>query len=493
MEEDKDRNIALEPGTVIARKYTVRGVLGAGGFGITYVAADDSGRMVALKEYFRSGLCERRGNRMEYSDPVSSEVLRGMKAFVNEGKRLISIAGKHPNIVAVKEIVYDNNTVYIAMELVEGEDFDTHMRKHRSGAPMSEAQAVKAIMPVVEAVAMLHLERITHLDIKPANIVLSGQGPKARPVLIDFGLSKHYDECGIATTVSAMAGCTPGYAPVEQYAGEVSTFTPQSDVYSLGATLFFLLTGTTPPLASSAGSAVINKRLLEAGVGEGLASAVGRAMAMSPDDRPADAGMLAQELGAAVEADAASVGDGHRRTHARGRLVAVMALVAFMAVSAFAAFMWIGADPVHPEEMADAPMASGSAPQPSPSDSLSQGYSLYGEDLYARLEAPGAMINIDRMPLDAEVGDTFAVEIGVKTTEAMDGIDDMAAALQPRLKNSRFDSLSIVTRESGGDMLTILTYRYRAMTPGTEEVPEQSIDIGGATVTHPSHRFEIHE
>ena len=245
MDETKVRGKALEEGSVIARKYTVREVLGIGGFGITYRAVGVDGQAVAVKEYFRSSLCSRRGSRMEYSEPVSAQVLAGMKAFVNEGNRLKSIAGKHRNIVDVKELVYDNDTVYIVMELVEGKDLAAFVGSRADASPIGAPKAVEMLMPVIDAVAMLHAARITHLDIKPGNILLSGTGQDMRPVLIDFGLSKHYDESGVATTVSTMAGCTPGYAPAEQYAEDVSTFSPQSDVYSLGATLFFLLTGET--------------------------------------------------------------------------------------------------------------------------------------------------------------------------------------------------------------------------------------------------------
>ncbi|MCM1450945.1 MAG: protein kinase, partial [Clostridium sp.] len=206
MDQARTDGNALKAGSAIGGKYTVAGTLGQGAFGITYMCVDADGREAAVKEYFRPSLCSRRGARMEYSEPVEQEVLAGMKAFVNEGKRLKAIAGKHANIVKVRELLYDNGTVYIAMELVRGRDLDAVMREDRNGRPMGEKEAAETLMPVVDAVDMLHKEKITHLDIKPGNIMLSDKGP----VLIDFGLAKHYDESGAATTASAAAGCTPG-------------------------------------------------------------------------------------------------------------------------------------------------------------------------------------------------------------------------------------------------------------------------------------------
>lgn len=496
MSEANNANIALGEGTVVARRYTIIDVLGTGGFGITYRATDADGRRVAVKEYFRSSLCSRRGCRMEYSDPVSAEVLAGMKAFVNEGKRLVSISGKHDNIVKAKEIVYYNDTVYIVMELVEGKNLDALMRSVRGGEPMGEREAVEAMMPIVEAVAMLHADRIAHLDIKPANIIMSDGG--GRPVLIDFGLSKHYDKSGAATTVSTMAGCTPGYAPPEQYAGDIGEFSPQSDVYSLAATLFFLLTGQTPPTASSAGSAVIAHRLRDAGVGGALASVVARAMSTTKAERQADAAMLGRELAAAIDADGEQPAEGLKPRAGMGlrrRLTALGAAAAVVGAGALAMFMLIGADANDADAMpANSPAGVDMADTAAVAAAGGGvGYTVYGDDIYETLQAPGARLNLDIMPLDAVVGDSIIIEIGVKAHEPIADAEALGQAIRPSLKHSEYQGFSVSKRASGGDSVTIYSYVYRVGEAGVEEVPADSVSIDGLTVGWNEHRFVIHE
>lgn len=485
MRDAKTQGNALAPGAVIAGKYTVDYVLGVGGFGIAYRCSDAFGGKVAVKEYFRGSLCSRAGRRMDYSDPVAGQVLAGMKAFVNEGKRLLSIAGKHPNIVKVKEIAHDNDTVYIVMEMVEGRGLDALMSDGRKGQPMPEAQAVKAMLPIIDAVAMLHRERITHLDIKPGNIIMAVEGEGARPVLIDFGLSKHYDENGAATTVSAMAGCTPGYAPAEQYAEDVSRFSPQSDVYSLGATLFFLLTGATPPTATAAGSAVIKRLLLKAGVGEAMATVVSKAMSTAREDRQADAGELKRELEHAMEGNAQKnrprLGWGIRR-----RLLAIVMAAAFVGMGAIFWFMSAGVDPAHPEEMAE-------EPESAHIDTTGIGFSTYGDDLYARLQAPGAMINIQALPTEPSVGDSITIEIGVKTAGALEDLDAAREALRPQLRHCRYLGCRVEKRPSGNDSLSIFCYDFKVEGEGTELVEGRAIAVGADSIRYTPQNFHAGE
>lgn len=115
---------------------------------------------------------------------------------------------------------------------------------------MKEENISSIINPIIEAVQYLHGNRMTHLDIKPDNIMLShDENGNSRPVLIDFGLSKHYDKNGKPTSTINTLGCSDGYAPVEQYAG-ITTFSPSADIYALGATMWFCLTGMNPKRSS---------------------------------------------------------------------------------------------------------------------------------------------------------------------------------------------------------------------------------------------------
>ncbi|MCM1476886.1 MAG: serine/threonine protein kinase, partial [Bacteroides sp.] len=233
--------------------YTIIEVIGSGGFGITYKASVPTKMRnimtkayVAIKEHFPAADCERQSNTssISYSSTARKRVLTSLKEFINEAKCLQQIGGLHPNIVNVNEVFEANNTAYYVMEYIEGETLKQYVK---SRGPISLKETLSIMMPVIEAVATLHKNRFTHLDIKPSNIMLAtDEEGNLRPVLIDFGLAKHYNPDGSATSTMIASGFSEGYAPVEQYSG-ISHFSPQVDVYSLAATILFCLTGKTPP------------------------------------------------------------------------------------------------------------------------------------------------------------------------------------------------------------------------------------------------------
>ena len=237
------------------RVYTVEQVLGQGGFGITYkVSAKIKVENVtvrtyfAVKEFFMSDSCERSNNTVCYSSPVREWVEEGKVDFFTEAQRLNKISLSHPNIIHVNEVFEANNTVYYVMEYLDGGSLRSYVRKH---GPLSEHEALELMIPIMKAVDVLHQNRMAHLDIKPDNIMLKHDedSNKVIPVLIDFGLAKHYDEKGKPTSRIRNLGCSDGYAPIEQYTG-IYTFTPQADVYALAATLLYLLIGKDPVTAS---------------------------------------------------------------------------------------------------------------------------------------------------------------------------------------------------------------------------------------------------
>ena len=250
---------ALPVKTIIKgkNKYMVEKVLGAGGFGITYRVVTYHGNIAirfAVKEYFPSNMCERIDGRLSYSGPVKADVENGLDSFISEAERLKSQNIHHPNIVGINEVIRANNTAYYVMEYINGRNVRDYLMLERNHRPLPEDEALELIRPVMAAIALLHRHKVTHLDIKPDNIVLSPveDSDGLRPVVIDFGLSKHYDEKGNATSKVKFIACSPGYAPNEQYQdGGISTFTPQADVYALGATLFFMLTGHDPAVAAN--------------------------------------------------------------------------------------------------------------------------------------------------------------------------------------------------------------------------------------------------
>lgn len=223
-----------------------------GGFGITYKASANirvgnvTGRFTfAIKEHFMSSDCERDTDtsRVVYSNPAKERVENSKKDFIAEAKRLQNVGLNHNNIVKVNEVFEANNTAYYVMEYLDGESLRQYVK---SKGMLSESEALDIINPIIEAVKYLHSNSMTHLDIKPDNImVVHDENGLIRPVLIDFGLSKHYDKDGKPTSTINTLGCSDGYAPIEQYAG-ITTFSPTADYYSLGATLWFCLTGKDP-------------------------------------------------------------------------------------------------------------------------------------------------------------------------------------------------------------------------------------------------------
>ena len=230
----------LQPGTFLQDgRYQIVGVIGQGGFGITYKALQPAlDRYVAIKEFFMKKLCEREGNTSRVTVPTeSARVEAGVyrAKFLKEARTIASFS--HPNIVRIHDIFEENNTAYYVMEFLDGGSLS------EAGA-LPQKQALEYIRQIGGALQYMHERKTMHLDVKPGNIMLRADGTA---VLIDFGISKHYDASDGETSRTPV-GISKGYAPAEQYReGGVSTFSPTSDVYSLAATLYKLLTGITPP------------------------------------------------------------------------------------------------------------------------------------------------------------------------------------------------------------------------------------------------------
>lgn len=295
--------------------YTVERVLGSGGFGITYLVSSKmllDGMSVkahfALKEYFPKEFCERmQDGSLSCMSSNRERITNSRKDFVSEARRLQQVASMagDANVVRVREVFEANGTAYYVMEYLEGPTLAQYVREHGT---LSESQALDIISKVIDTVSTLHANRLTHLDIKPANIILTtADDGSMRPVLIDFGLSKHYDVEGNATSTLNTVGCTPGYAPIEQYSG-LRKFSPQSDIYALAATLMYLITGKTPPAADVITPEDIANSL------RGFASArtiaaVQNAMRYARNERTASAESFASELGAQHSESTVSMDD----------------------------------------------------------------------------------------------------------------------------------------------------------------------------------------
>lgn len=266
-------------------RYVIHGVLGRGGFGVTYLAEQVMAkRKVCIKEFFPKDYYTRGDDTrslMLASQGFATSMNRYKEKFVKEAQTIAAL--DHHNIIPIYDVFEENNTAYYVMEYIDGESLSDVIK--RRGA-LSESEAVDYICQAGSALEYLHDRRIMHLDVKPGNIMVRRKDN--RVVLIDFGLSKHYDAQSGEATSTTPVGVSHGYAPLEQYKqGGVSTFSPETDIYSLGATLYCLLTGQRPPEAAL----LINDPLeFPQHVSATLRSAITAAMSPSSKQRPASVG-----------------------------------------------------------------------------------------------------------------------------------------------------------------------------------------------------------
>jgi serine/threonine protein kinase len=272
---------ALAPGALLAQgRYLIQGYIGGGGFGHIYRAQDTMlHHYRALKEAFSSDLHARRQFRLE------AEFLLNVR---------------HPNLVSAYAVFEENSRLYLVMDYVDGltlEDIAiNHIRK--TGRPLDETQVLDWIIPICDAAIALHQQPlpIIHRDIKPANIKLSVS--TGEPVLMDLGLAKLYARG--TQTIGAALAFTPGYAPPEQYQA-VGATDQRTDVYGLGATLYYLLTGYQPTEAPARLSAHALRApiVLNSLLSKRTNDVVLRAMELDPANRQQSARELSDELAAA--------------------------------------------------------------------------------------------------------------------------------------------------------------------------------------------------
>lgn len=260
-------------------KYKILKVLGQGGFGITYLAEQTGlGMKVAIKEFFLKGSCARDSVTSMVQIPVTDNremVSRCLKKFKSEARKIASLNNDH--IVNIIDVFDENGTSYYVMKYLGGGSLSRLVDGHS----LSEERAVKIILEICDALHSVHENGLLHLDIKPANIIFDERG---RAVLIDFGVSKYVDSPSDNATTSSLIGFSRGYAPLEQINAVGSTLTPASDIYALGATLFHLLTGHTPPDAS----VIMNNGLPELPdyLSEGIKEVLRQSMQPRCIDRP---------------------------------------------------------------------------------------------------------------------------------------------------------------------------------------------------------------
>ena len=228
----------LPVGTMLAGRYAVGQVLGKGGFGITYKAYDTvAGKVVAIKEYYPNGIVYRETGTtgVTVSDAVHTENFQtGAGKFYEEAKTVSRFNG-NPNIVGVYEFFYENNTVYYVMEFLEGMDLKRFIKAN--GGKLCQEKALYVAEVMTEALTITHSLNVLHRDISPDNIFVLNTGEIK---LIDFGAAR---QVLAEQSKSLSVILKQGFAPLEQYQrrGKQGAWT---DIYALGATLYYVLTGT---------------------------------------------------------------------------------------------------------------------------------------------------------------------------------------------------------------------------------------------------------
>ena len=261
-------------------KYVIESVLGQGGFGITYVAVQTGlNRKVAIKEFFMSEFCERDADTSQVSLGTSGShelVERFKQKFIKEAQNIAAL--NHQHIIRIYDVFEENGTAYYVMEYHGNGSLRTLLDSRHT---LSEADALRYIRQIADALRYIHNRQMNHLDVKPDNILLDDSN---NTVLIDFGLSKRYDDAGRQTS-STPVGISHGYAPLEQYrAGGVSEFSPATDIYSLGATLYRMLIGKNPPDAN--GVYEDGLPTMPASISSEIRTAIEAAMQPRRKDRP---------------------------------------------------------------------------------------------------------------------------------------------------------------------------------------------------------------
>lgn len=290
---------ALLPGARLDEFEIVR-LLGAGGFGIVYLALDTVLlRQVAIKEYMPIALAGRgEGARVSMRSLAHAETFAlGLESFFNEARLLASF--DHPALVKVYRFWKANGTAYMVMPYYSGHT----LKEARRGmnAPPDEAWLYAVVEPLLGALELLHREGVYHRDIAPDNILLQ---PDGRPVLLDFGAARRVIG---DRTQSLTAVLKPNFSPVEQYADVVGMRQgPWTDFYALGATLRFMLTGEapTPAVLRAVRDAMpalsVHGGALFPGVASEFLATIDWALALAPGDRPQSVAAVRQALSGEV-------------------------------------------------------------------------------------------------------------------------------------------------------------------------------------------------
>ncbi len=334
--------------------YKIEDVLGTGGFGVTYLAHDmNLDRRVAIKEYMPSDMAVRDNTNMVTPHKQYVEVFEaGRNRFIREARTMAKF--EHPNIVRVLNVFEENETAYTAMRYEQGQDLKAVLNVHKT---LDEERILKIFLPIIDGLSIVHQAGFIHRDIKPGNIMLRRDDTA---VLIDFGSAHNImaDSKQVTTLVS------PGYTPYEQYTGDAAAQGRWTDIYSLAASMYRCIAGTSPADALSRGSALLQQRddpliPLDKLAATGrysvrLLNGIAAALQFKEDSRPQDLdtwrAMLTgdRELTTGYTSTTSRLGDTHdmaletvqpeSKTHRPAIIIGLAAVVISVVISAW--FVW---------------------------------------------------------------------------------------------------------------------------------------------------------
>lgn len=238
--QDEKYPLALPQGTVLAGQYVIEKVLGQGGFGITYRALDHkTGQRVAVKEFFPDTMAARTDKTTvsAFTGERGESFGYGKACFLKEAETLAQFIGNE-QIVRVFSYFEENGTAYFVMEFIEGTSFDQYIKDRGGKVPYEEAERI--LLPVIDALAAVHAKGIVHRDVTPDNIYITKDGGVK---LLDFGAAR-YSLGDKSRSLDVVL--KHGFAPKEQYTRHGKQG-PYTDVYTVGASFYFALTGRRPP------------------------------------------------------------------------------------------------------------------------------------------------------------------------------------------------------------------------------------------------------
>ena len=292
----------LRKETRLIGRYTIEGVLGQGGFGITYLGIDElHEKKVAIKEFFPQGIVTR---NIEYEDTVTVTFVgekanyeKGKERFLKEARTMAKFS-KDEGIVKALDFFEINNTAYIVMEYLEGITLKRYLRENQRIAP---EDLIELLVPLIESLDEIHSQGMIHRDISPDNIMVL---PDGRIKLMDFGAARDYTEFGEKSLSIVLK---PGYAPPEQYQTH-GVQGPWTDIYALCATMYKCITGENPPDAIERVMDDSLKKISEFGIviPPQEEAAIIKGMSVSAKDRYQDIKDFCEDLYGGYEEDAYS-------------------------------------------------------------------------------------------------------------------------------------------------------------------------------------------